>query len=61
MLHARRPDAAQIFAADDFASLRAALDEPFITQTDLNAYIDSWKQPDALAGALGWFHAERSV
>lgn len=26
MLHARRPDAAQLFAADDFASLRAALD-----------------------------------
>ena len=58
MLHARRPDAAQLFAADNFAVLRAALDEPFITDTDLDAYMDSWRQPGALAGALRWFHAE---
>lgn len=58
MLHARRPDAAQLFAADDFAVLRALLDEPFFDDDDLAHYVGSWEEPGALAGALRWFHAE---
>lgn len=58
MLLARRPDAAEFFAANDFAGLRDALDEPFISDEDLDVYVTSWSQPEALAGALRWFHAE---
>ena len=58
MLTARRPDAAEIFGAEDFQVLRDALDEPFIGQEDLDHYLASWRAPGALAGALRWFHAE---
>jgi pimeloyl-ACP methyl ester carboxylesterase len=55
---ARRPDAARLFAANDFAGLRDALDEPFITGEDLDVYLKSWSEPKALAASLRWFHAE---
>jgi pimeloyl-ACP methyl ester carboxylesterase len=55
MLTARRPDAAELFSANDFAGLRAALDKPFL---DLDQYLPTWREPGALAGALRWFHAE---
>jgi pimeloyl-ACP methyl ester carboxylesterase len=58
MLYARRPDAVTLFAADDFAVLRAVLDEPFFDEEDLRHYVRSWQEPGALAGALRWFHAE---
>lgn len=58
MLVARRPDAATLFSAKDFEVLRNALDEPFITREDLARYVESWRQPGALAAALRWFHAE---
>ena len=58
MLAARRPDAAEIFSADDFRVLRDSLAEPFIGQEDLDYYLNSWRQPGAMAAALRWFHAE---
>ncbi|HZE05875.1 MAG TPA: alpha/beta hydrolase [Solirubrobacteraceae bacterium] len=58
MLSARRPDAAELFAANDFEGMRAALDRPFIAPETLARYVESWRIPDALAGALRWFHAE---
>src|SRR5947209_3137844 len=58
MLYARWADSVDLFANDDFAGLRDALDEPFIADSDMNAYAASWKQPGALAGALRWFQAE---
>jgi pimeloyl-ACP methyl ester carboxylesterase len=58
MLLARRPDAPDLFAADDFAGMRDALDEPFLSGSDLAVYVDAWQQPGALAGALNWFRVE---
>jgi len=58
MLAARRPNAAEIFSADDFRVLRDSLDEPFISEADLECYVESWTQPGAIAAALRWFHAE---
>jgi len=58
MLTARRPDAAEVFSADDFRVLRDSLDEPFIGQEDLDYYLKSWRKPGAMAAALRWFHAE---
>ena len=58
MLAARRPDAAELFSADDFAVLRDALDEPFFDEDTLAHYVRSWQEPGALAGALRWFNAE---
>ncbi len=58
MLTARRSDAAEIFSAGDFQVLRDSLNEPFMRQQDLDAYMDSWRRPGAMAGALRWFHAE---
>jgi epoxide hydrolase 4 len=58
MLTARRPDAAEIFSAEDFRVLREALDEPFIAEEDLEHYLERWRAPGAMAAALRWFHAE---
>jgi pimeloyl-ACP methyl ester carboxylesterase len=58
MLTARRPDAAEIFAADDFRVLRDSLAEPFMSSDDLDYYANSWRRPGAMAAALRWFHAE---
>jgi pimeloyl-ACP methyl ester carboxylesterase len=58
MLTARRPDASEIFSADDFRVLRDSLNEPFISEEDLDHYVSSWREPGAMAAALRWFHAE---
>lgn len=58
MWAARQPNAAEIFAADDYKLLREALDEPFLDADTLEHYVQSWREPGALAGALAWFHAE---
>jgi pimeloyl-ACP methyl ester carboxylesterase len=58
MLTARRPDAADMFSADDFRVLRDSLNEPFINAEDLELYMRSWREPGAMAAALRWFHAE---
>jgi epoxide hydrolase 4 len=58
MLTARRPDAWKIFSADDFRVLRDSLDEPCLSQEDLDYYLKSWREPGAMAAALRWFHAE---
>jgi hypothetical protein len=49
MLTARRPDAAEIFSTDDFRVLRESLDEPFVSQEDLEYYVNSWREPGATA------------
>jgi pimeloyl-ACP methyl ester carboxylesterase len=58
MLAARQPDAAARFAADDYAVLRDALDEPFMSIEAIEAYAQAWRRPGSLAGALRWFRAE---
>jgi pimeloyl-ACP methyl ester carboxylesterase len=58
MLTARRADAAEIFSADDFRVLRESLDVPFISEQDLERYVQGWREPGALAAAMRWFHAE---
>jgi epoxide hydrolase 4 len=58
MLTARRPDAAEVFSADDFRVLRDSLNEPFISERDLARYVADWREPGAMAAALRWFHAE---
>jgi epoxide hydrolase 4 len=58
MLTARRPDAAEIMSADDFARMRGVLDEPFIHPDDRARYFRSWQEPGAFAAALRWFQAE---
>jgi pimeloyl-ACP methyl ester carboxylesterase len=58
MIAARRPDAAEIFSANDFQAMRESLGEPFISEEDLEYYAQRWKPPGALAAALRWFHAE---
>jgi pimeloyl-ACP methyl ester carboxylesterase len=58
MLTARRPDAADVFSAEDFRVLRDSLNEPFISAEDLELYMKSWRAPGAMAAALRWFHAE---
>jgi epoxide hydrolase 4 len=58
MLAARKPDAATRFAADDYAMLRDALDEPFMSTEAREAYAQGWRRPGSLAGALRWFRAE---
>jgi epoxide hydrolase 4 len=58
LLLARRPDASALFATDDYAGLRDALDEPFMQEADRDVYVRSWDEPGALAGALSWFRAE---
>jgi pimeloyl-ACP methyl ester carboxylesterase len=58
MLTARRPDGAEVFSADDFRVLRDSLNEPFISEQDLERYVDGWREPGAVAAALRWFHAE---
>jgi pimeloyl-ACP methyl ester carboxylesterase len=58
MLTARRPDAAEVFSADDFHVLRDSQNEPFISGEDLEHYVEGWRKPGAMAAALRWFHAE---
>ena len=58
MLAARAPDAAGVFSVDDFRVLRESLDHPFIDQETLDCYVQSWREPGAMAAALRWFHAE---
>ena len=58
MLTARRPDAVEPFSANDFGVLREALNEPFITEDDLEEYVKTWREPGAMAASLRWFHAE---
>ncbi|HEY7933687.1 MAG TPA: alpha/beta hydrolase [Solirubrobacteraceae bacterium] len=43
---------------DEFALLRDALDQPFLDQRDRDRYLESWRQPGALAGMLRWYERE---
>ncbi|HEY2717658.1 MAG TPA: alpha/beta hydrolase [Solirubrobacterales bacterium] len=58
MWTARRPDAAEIFGAEDHKILREALDEPFFEAETVEHYVRSWKQPGALEASMRWFHVE---
>jgi epoxide hydrolase 4 len=58
LLALRRPDIGSLVANNDFAVLRSTLDHPFLTKEDLNVYLESWRQPGALTGLLGWYQRE---
>ena len=58
LLALRRADVEPRLAAEDFAALRATLDHPFLGAQDLARYLDSWRQPGALAGMLRWYRRE---
>ena len=58
MCTARRPDAAEIFGADDCLILREALDEPFIDAEAREHYARGWREPGALEASMRWFIAE---
>jgi pimeloyl-ACP methyl ester carboxylesterase len=58
LLGLRRPDIEPLLAHDDFAALRATLDQPFLEDQDTEHYLNSWRQPGALAGMLSWYRRE---
>jgi len=58
LLLCRRPDAAKTLASDDYALLRAQLEFPFISESDLESFVTSWSEPGALEGMMRWFRRE---
>ncbi|MGO9488458.1 MAG: alpha/beta fold hydrolase [Solirubrobacteraceae bacterium] len=58
LLGLRRPDAIRAIAADDFAALEQALDQPFFSAEDRAAYRRSWRVPRAVESALHWYEVE---
>jgi pimeloyl-ACP methyl ester carboxylesterase len=58
LLGLRRPEIGPLISHDDFAALRATLDQPFIDEQDLDQYLQSWRQPDAVDGMLRWYQRE---
>ncbi len=58
LLALRRADVEPRLAAEDFAALRATLNHPFLGAQDLARYLESWRQPGALAGMLRWYRRE---
>jgi len=58
LLGLRRPEIEPLLAHDDFAALRSTLDLPFLNDEDKGHYLESWRRPGALAGALRWYRCE---
>jgi epoxide hydrolase 4 len=58
LLGLRHPDAIKVIAADDFAALEQALDHPFFSEQDREAYRRSWRVPGAIESALHWYEVE---
>src|SRR5271165_3945868 len=58
LLGLRRPDAIKAIAANDFAALEQALDHPFLSEEDREAYRRSWRVPRAIESALHWYEVE---
>lgn len=58
LLGLRRPDAIKAIAANDFAALEQALDHPFFSEEDREAYRRSWRVPHAIESALHWYEVE---
>jgi epoxide hydrolase 4 len=58
LLGLRRADVEPLLAVDDFAALRATLDQPFLSKQDLDRYVESWRQPGALTAMLRWYERE---
>jgi pimeloyl-ACP methyl ester carboxylesterase len=58
LLTLRRPDIQALASDDDFVALRGTLDQPFLDATDLEHYLESWRQPGALVGMLRWYERE---
>ncbi len=58
LLGLRRPEIEPLLAADDFAALRATLDQPFLDAKARACYLESWRQPGALSGMLRWYQRE---
>jgi pimeloyl-ACP methyl ester carboxylesterase len=59
LLGLRRPEAPELFAADDFAYSRPTLDRmDFLSEEDKDVYLEAWRQPGAVAGMLAWYRRE---
>ncbi len=58
LLGLRRAEIGPLMSHEDFAALRSALDQPFIDEQDLDQYLQSWPQPDAVEGMLRWYQRE---
>ena len=58
LLGLRRPDAIEAVAAHDFAVLEQALEHPFFSEEDREAYRRSWRVPRAIESALHWYEVE---
>ncbi len=58
LLGLRRPDAIEAVAANDFALLEQALDHPFFSAEDREAYRRSWHVGGAIESALHWYQVE---
>jgi epoxide hydrolase 4 len=58
LLGLRRPDAIETIAANDFAVLAQALEHPFFSEEDREAYRRSWRVPKAIESALHWYEVE---
>ena len=58
LLGLRRPDAIEAVAANDFAALEQALDQPFFSEEDREEYRRSWRVPRAIESALHWYQVE---
>jgi epoxide hydrolase 4 len=58
LLGLRRPGIEPLLAADDFAALRATLDQPFLSAEAQARYLESWRVPGALSAMLRWYRRE---
>lgn len=58
LLALRQPDIEPLVAESDFAALRSTLEHPFLDAEDERHYVESWRQPGALAGMLRWYRRE---
>jgi pimeloyl-ACP methyl ester carboxylesterase len=58
LLGLRRPEMEEFSTVDAIAALRSTLEQPFLSDEDLDVYTESWRQPDALAGMLRWYQRE---
>ena len=58
LLGLRRAQIEPLLAADEFAALRATLDQPFLDAQARACYLESWRQPGALSGMLRWYQRE---
>jgi len=58
LLGLRRPEIESLISHENFAALRNTLEQPFIDEYDVEQYQESWREPGALQGMLGWYQRE---